>query len=95
MAELWLDDRSIESPREIPEVGLWYPRHDGCARYLEVCLMDVRAADNLRISYDFDRDGWVIEQASIFRWEENDGECDPDWQEVCFVRAWGRAGDGE
>jgi gentisate 1,2-dioxygenase len=52
--------------------------------------MDVRAADSIRISYDHERDGWKIEQASTFEWEANDTVCDPDWQEVAFVQAWGR-----
>ena len=52
--------------------------------------MDVRAADNIRISYDYDRDGWVVEQSSIFEWDADDEECDEDWQEVAFVKAWER-----
>ena len=54
-------------------------------------LTDVRAADDIRISYDYDRDGWVIEQASIFEWDGDDEECDEDWQEVAFVKAWARS----
>jgi hypothetical protein len=68
---------------------LSYPR-DSKVRYVEVELEDIRAADSLRISYDFQRDGWIIEQASTFSWPADDPQCDPDWQEVAFVRAWGR-----
>lgn len=69
----------------------WYPRLEAQPiKYLEVGLMDVRASDNIRISYDYDRDGWKIEQASIFSWDGDDEICDPDWQEVSFVQAWGR-----
>lgn len=57
---------------------------------VEVGLSSVRAADNLRLIYDFDRDGWRIEQASVFAWECADTVQDPDWQEVAFVQAWGR-----
>ena len=53
-------------------------------------LEHVRAADGILVSYDFDRDGWSIRQASQFEWEEGDEICDPDWQEVAFVKAWGR-----
>jgi hypothetical protein len=53
-------------------------------------LCDVRAADSIRLSYDFDRDGWKIEQASTFTWTDADTEMDPDWQEVAFVKAWAR-----
>lgn len=71
-------------------IDIWYPGLDGRPTYLEVGLMHVRAADPIRISYDFDRDGWKIEQASIFSWEMDDKVCDADWQEVAFVQAWDR-----
>lgn len=72
-------------------VDIWYPQSDdGRPKFLTVGLMDVRAADSIRISYDFDRDGWKVEQASIFEWEADDPVCDPDWQEVAFIAAWGR-----
>lgn len=71
-------------------VSLWYPGVEGNAQYLVVGLMHVRAADNIRISYDFERDGYKIEQASKFRWESDDPVCDPDWQEVAFIKAWAR-----
>lgn len=70
-------------------VDLWYPRGSQISK-IEVGLMDVRAADNIRISYDYERDGWKIEQASIFEWKADDKVCDPDWQEVAFVKAWAR-----
>ena len=53
---------------------------------VQVSLMDVRAADDIRIHYDFKRDGWAIEQQKYFAWE--DEECDPGWAEVAFVKAW-------
>lgn len=68
---------------------LWYPRVDPeKIKYITCELLDVRAADDIRISYDFDRDGWVIEQASIFEWKVDDEVCDEGWQEVAFVKAW-------
>lgn len=75
-------------------VCLEYPRNEGNPKFVEVDLMDVRAADGLRISYDFERDGWKVEQASTFSWEADDEKCDPDWQEVAFVQAWARKKDG-
>lgn len=72
---------------------IWYPRIDGNVEYLEVGLVDVRAADSLRIHYDFERDGYAIEQASTFSWPEEDTDMDMDWQEVAFVRAWARDND--
>lgn len=72
------------------QLDLWYPRVEGNPQFVELGLIDVRAADSIRISYDFERDGWKIEQASTFEWEADDKVCDPDWQEVAFVQAWGR-----
>jgi len=57
---------------------------------LEIALEHTRAADSIRIKYDSQRDGWVIEQASKFEWDEDEDECDSDWQEVAFIKAWAR-----
>jgi hypothetical protein len=89
------DDRKPLSMDECYQLGdtmfasLWYPRSSE-KKYIEVDLIDVRAADGIRISYDFDRDGYVIEQASDFGPWELGEESDPDWQEVAFVKAWAR-----
>ena len=71
---------------------LFYPRNGepNAVRDFVIGLSDVRAADDIRISYDFGRDGWKIEQASVFEWDGDDEVCDPDWQEVAFVKAWAR-----
>jgi len=76
------------------QVGLFYPRNTD-VKAIHVGLMDVRAADDIRVEYDFDRDGWVIKQASIFMWEAGDEVLDSDWQEVAFIQAWGREVDGD
>ncbi len=76
------------------DVDLWYPRVDDPDRTPDhpvavvVGLCDVRAADSIRIEYDFDRDGYVIKQATVFEWVNSDGACDPGWKEVAFIRAW-------
>ena len=70
------------------EFEFFYPRSPKTVKFLEVGLSDVRAADNIRISYDFDRDGWKIEQARVFSWDGDDTICDPQWKEVALVRAW-------
>jgi hypothetical protein len=72
------------------ELYLHYPRDRQVKKFV-IGLMDVRAADSIRVSYDFLRDGWKIEQASKFEWRGDDLVCDPDWQEVAFVKAWARA----
>ena len=72
-------------------IGLWYPDvESNDISKIQIGLIDVRAADDVRIWYDKERDGWVIEQASTFEWDGDDEICDEDWQEVAFVQAWGR-----
>lgn len=72
------------------DVALCYPNSGNNINAVEVSLVDVRAADSIRIMYDKDRDGWSIKQASRFQWDVDDEERDPDWQEVAFIQAWGR-----
>lgn len=57
---------------------------------LEVGICHTRATDSIRISYESERDGYIIEQASIFQWDIDDDICDPDWKEVAFIKAWAR-----
>ena len=56
--------------------------------HCEINLSDVRASDGVRISYDFDRDGWKIEQPMLHSWPSDDPVCDPQWTEVAFVQSW-------
>jgi hypothetical protein len=58
---------------------------------VKIGLLHVRAADNIRVLYDFARDGYVILQASRYAWKANDNERNADWQEVAFIEAWARA----
>jgi len=90
MKKVWLNRGIIDSEFDVPIIELFYPRVEGNASIVEVGLSDVRAADSLRIEFDFDRDGYSIKQASIFEWDADDEVCDPDWQEVAFVPAWDR-----
>ena len=84
--------------RDTIALDLMYPPYEteepsGYLRYVQVGMCHVRAADDIRISYDFERNGWKIEQASTFQWDADDLVCDPDWQEVVFVQAWARKTD--
>jgi hypothetical protein len=72
---------------------LWYPR-SRAIKAIQIALVDVRAADGLCLHYDFERDGWVVEQASTFMWDAEDKENDSDWKEVAFIQAWARAKPG-
>jgi hypothetical protein len=70
-------------------VDLWYPRTEKSPiKAVEIGLSDVRCADSIRITYDFDRDGWKIEQAQAHEWECDDPVCDPKWTETAFCPAW-------
>lgn len=79
-------------------INLSYPPRPGESeanrdKYIEVGLIDLRSADSIRISYDFDRDGWKIEQSSVFECPAEEAEKNPDWQdwqEVAFIKAWAR-----
>ena len=62
-----VDNNETFSKFDIPVIDLWYPRLDENVKEIEIGLMDVRAADGILVSYDFERDGWVIKQASTFR----------------------------
>lgn len=61
-------------------VDLFYPSRRG--EGVQISLVDVRAANDLRVSFDFDRDGWVLEMPRDVE------ESDPCWVEVGFVSAW-------
>jgi hypothetical protein len=75
-------------------VALWYPGCEGHARHVEVELVCVRAADSIRIHYDYDRDGYVVEQpkrTEVF--VKSDGKIDTyeereEWIEMAFLKAW-------
>lgn len=87
------DDANFHCDRRGDElhVSLTYP--DLEKKALKSVVFDqesVRASDGIRISYDYQRDGYVIEQASTFCWDVGDEVCDPDWQEVAFIQAWAR-----
>lgn len=71
------------------EVELWYPRNEGNPSTVELGLTDVRAADSIRIAYDFDRDGWIVLQASGWALDQSKGDA-MAWYEVAFVKAWAR-----
>lgn len=87
----WPIDEVFGVHEDTLSVEMKYPKISP-HKFVEVGLIDVRAADGIRISYDYDRDGWKIEQAGRFRWksEEDEREVGNDWKEVAFVEAWAR-----
>ena len=65
------------------KIDLIYPGIDGNASYIRIGLCHVRAADDIRVSYDFERDGWKIEQPLPL-----DDNGLPRWRESAFLPAW-------
>ena len=49
--------KEITQQGDSVHVDLWYPRTANPIKAVQVGLVDVRAADDIRIEYDFDRDG--------------------------------------
>lgn len=53
---------------------------------IELC--HTRSANIIRIEFDSDRDGYIIQQPTQFEWPIDDDTCDPHWKEVAFIDAW-------
>ena len=76
-------------------VTIRYPRQNPSKAYVRVDLEDVRAANELVIHYDFDRDGWVIESPTKMMWEIDEDSYDERLEEVAFVPAYSEAAHAE
>lgn len=48
----------------------------------------VRASGGIRISFDYKRDGYAIEQPTKFEWFDSDDTMDQGYVEVAFVPAF-------
>jgi hypothetical protein len=91
MIEIWGNTQKEDMLPTHELVEWMYPVISGTEKStLTLNLSHVRASDGIRITYDGDRDGWSIEQASVFSWDASDEKLDPDWREVAFVQAWAR-----
>ena len=61
-------------------LDIWYPRSSG-EHTLQVGLMDVRAVGDIRITFDFEKNGYVIwKEANVAKTEEH-----LEWVPVAFV----------
>jgi hypothetical protein len=90
--------------KNVKLITLEYPRLNDVDT-LEIDLCDVRASDGIRITYDFDRDGWVMWQPKGVEMMHCDA-CDvhlmnskgeEEWVEVAFAKSWAKefcAGEG-
>lgn len=76
-------------------VELTYPpwtdadNKNGQCRYVYVDQEAVRASDGVRLHYDYQRDGFVVEQPRPFmRIVDGVYRCDETWIEVGFFQSW-------
>lgn len=72
-----------------------YPRIGERVTSIAVGLEDVRAANDIRIQFDFDRDGWVIVSPTKFMWFDGEDLRDERLEEVAFIPAYSDAGHAE
>ncbi|MCK2055278.1 hypothetical protein [Methylobacterium sp. 37f] len=80
----------VEVYGDVLNVNLTYPNItiDGC-RHVHVNQESVRASDGIRLSYDYDRDGWSIQQQVCVDLGDRIYTPNPDeWVEVSFVQSW-------
>ncbi len=84
-------------------VDLTYPpytnednKSDRC-RYVVVNQEGIRGSDGVRLHYDYDRDGFMVEQPTTRYVKLRKGHYDTvtDWTEVGFFKSWAREPDGE
>lgn len=69
-------------------VDLFYPRNNPTQR-LKLMLLDVRAANDIQVEYDFDRDGWrILSDMEDPANPTNLDERTPELKEVAFIPAW-------
>lgn len=69
------------------------PRSDGDpnkVKYVEINQESVRASDGIRVHYDYDRDGFVVEQCEpkLVKNDEHGYEDIEIWKEVGFFQSW-------
>lgn len=75
-------------------VELFYPRNDmprtgDQPQAVLIDLIDVRAANRIRVTYDFGRDGYVVAMPTVAAFAAAVGDAeDEQWQEVAFIGAW-------
>lgn len=72
----------IELQTGTQHIDLWYPDRKN-PPHVVIGLVHVRAADDIRISFDFDRNGYVIERAMLMK--DDFGDDRNEWVEVAFV----------
>lgn len=88
----------FEVRRGHAEFDFIYPRVDerpGRVQTITVGLEDVRAANDITIRFDFERDGWVITSDTKFMWSDGEDTHDTRPEEVAFIPAYSEAAAAE
>jgi hypothetical protein len=78
-------------------IPLEYPKQGDNVNHLKINIETVRASDGIRVSYDFGRDGWKIEQPRytdvLVRDNVYDQVC--EWVEMSFLQSWALEDDDD
>lgn len=68
-------------------VAMTYPSiSENGVKFIEIDQESVRASDGIRLTFDYDRDGWSIMQPTKMCWK--DEPFDMGWEEVAFIKSW-------
>lgn len=84
--EDWKKGISLTERDDHWDIKILYPRQKDI-QHIVFNICDVRASDGIRISYDFGRDGYKIEQPTQLEWVI-DEKVDMKWKEVAFIQSW-------
>lgn len=75
-----IENAEIYQQENILDVCLWYPRDNPINTvYLDLC--DIRATTPIKITYDFERNGWSILSQTKFNGKTGEAT----FEEVAFV----------
>lgn len=81
-------ESQVQVRGNVAHYDIWYPRSSDVDT-AQIGLVCVRASDDIRVTFDFDRDGWSIQQEVSV--DEPCGTCSyatGEWVEVYFAPAW-------
>lgn len=81
------DDVEFNVSNETAWIELKYPLLNKI-KFVEIDQMSVRASDGIRVTYDYDRDGWSIQQPKRLIGDIGASHVDYKWTEVYFAQSW-------
>lgn len=83
-AQFILDDALFRG--DALKLDLWYPNIDTRpVKAFEIGLTSVRAATDIRVEFDFERDGWVISRRIEKEGPIEEGDEPGRWDEAAFI----------